>query len=76
VAIFVVYFWDLCLLTAYLVVLCFLNLKGYVKNVTSKGCFILLSRKIDAKVLLSNLSDGFVDNPEKDFPLGKLLIGR
>jgi hypothetical protein len=73
---FVVYFWDRCLLTAYLVVLCFLNRKGYVKNVTSKGCFILLSRRIDAKVLLSNLSDGFVDDPEKDFPLGKLLIGR
>lgn len=50
--------------------------QGYVKNVTSKGCFILLSRKIDAKILLSNLSDGFVDNPEKDFPVGKLLIGR
>lgn len=50
--------------------------QGYVKNVTSKGCFILLSRKIDAKVLISNLSDGYVDIPEKDFPLGKLLIGR
>lgn len=47
-----------------------------MKNITSKGCFILLSRKIDAKILLSNLSDGFVDNPEKDFPVGKLLIGR
>uniref|UniRef100_A0A2N9FCM1 S1 motif domain-containing protein n=1 Tax=Fagus sylvatica TaxID=28930 RepID=A0A2N9FCM1_FAGSY len=50
--------------------------QGYVKNVTSKGCFIFLSRKIDAKILLSNLSDGYVENPEKDFPVGKLLIGR
>ncbi|KAJ4970564.1 hypothetical protein NE237_003663 [Protea cynaroides] len=51
-------------------------IKGYVKNVTSKGCFITLSRKIDAKVLLSNLSDGFVKNPEKEFPIGKLVNGR
>ncbi|KAG6700889.1 hypothetical protein I3842_08G135300 [Carya illinoinensis] len=50
--------------------------QGYVKNVTSKGCFIWLSRKIDAKILLSNLSDGYVENPEKEFPVGKLLIGR
>lgn len=49
---------------------------GYVKHVTSKGCFILLSRKLDAKVLISNLSDGYVDDLEKDFPLGKLVIGR
>jgi rRNA biogenesis protein RRP5 len=36
----------------------------------------MLHQKDVAKVLLSNLSDGFVDDPEKDFPLGKLLIGR
>ncbi|XP_021893902.1 rRNA biogenesis protein RRP5 isoform X2 [Carica papaya] len=50
--------------------------QGYVKNVMSKGCFIMLSRKVDAKVLLSNLSDGFVDSPEKEFPIGKLVTGR
>ncbi|XP_042480100.1 rRNA biogenesis protein RRP5 isoform X1 [Macadamia integrifolia] len=49
--------------------------KGYVKNV-SKGCFIMLSRKIDAKILLSNLSDGFIENPEKEFPVGKLVNGK
>lgn len=47
-----------------------------MKNVMSKGCFIMLSRKVDAKVLLSNLSDGFVDSPEKEFPIGKLVTGR
>ncbi|KAB1222435.1 hypothetical protein CJ030_MR2G028763 [Morella rubra] len=36
----------------------------------------MLSRKIDAKILLSNLSDGYVQNPEKVFPVGKLIIGR
>lgn len=50
--------------------------KGYVKNVTSRGCFIMISRTVDAKILLSNLSDGFIENPEKEFPVGKLVIGR
>lgn len=47
-----------------------------MKNVTPKGCFVTLSRKVDAKVLLSNLSDGYVENLEKEFPVGKLVIGR
>ncbi|XP_073149006.1 rRNA biogenesis protein RRP5-like isoform X2 [Henckelia pumila] len=50
--------------------------QGYVKNISAKGCFVMLSRKIDAKILLSNLSVNFVDNPEKDFPVGKLVSGR
>ncbi|KAL5741947.1 hypothetical protein ACOSP7_028679 [Xanthoceras sorbifolium] len=50
--------------------------QGYVKNVTSKGCFIFLSRKLDAKILLSNLSDGYIENPEIEFPIGKLVVGR
>ncbi|KAK4767494.1 hypothetical protein SAY86_015244 [Trapa natans] len=50
--------------------------QGYVKNVSSKGCFIMLSRKIDARILLSNLADSFIDDPEKEFPVGKLLMGR
>uniref|UniRef100_A0A2P2MJP8 S1 motif domain-containing protein n=1 Tax=Rhizophora mucronata TaxID=61149 RepID=A0A2P2MJP8_RHIMU len=50
--------------------------QGYVKNVTAKGCFILLSRKLDAKILLSNLSDGYIDDPEKEFPIGKLVVGK
>ncbi|XVF75995.1 hypothetical protein PTKIN_Ptkin13bG0232000 [Pterospermum kingtungense] len=50
--------------------------QGYVKNVTPKGCFILLSRKLDAKILLSNLSDGYIDDPKMEFPIGKLVAGR
>lgn len=53
-----------------------MTVQGFVKNVTPKGCFIMLSRKLDAKILLSNLSDGYVENPEKDFPIGKLLVGK
>ncbi|KAF5193438.1 rRNA biogenesis protein RRP5, partial [Thalictrum thalictroides] len=50
--------------------------QGYVKNVMSKGCFIMLSRKVDAKVLLSNLANSFVENPDKEFPIGKLVQGK
>ncbi|XP_058758623.1 rRNA biogenesis protein RRP5-like [Vicia villosa] len=50
--------------------------KGYIKIVSPKGCFILLSRKIEARVLLSNLSDQFVTDLVKEFPVGKLVIGR
>ena len=47
-----------------------------MKNITPKGCFILLSRKLDAKILISNLSDGYVKDLEKEFPVGKLVTGR
>ncbi|PWA39554.1 RNA binding protein [Artemisia annua] len=50
--------------------------EGYVKNVTPKGCFVMLSRKLDAKILISNLSDDFVSKPEEEFPIGKLVNGR
>lgn len=49
---------------------------GYVKAINKKGCFVSLSRDVVARVLLKNLSDGFVNNPEKDFPPGKLVSGR
>jgi len=47
-----------------------------VKNVNSKGCFIILSRMVEARITLSNLSDEYVENPQKDFPVGKLVHGR
>ncbi|XP_041997837.1 rRNA biogenesis protein RRP5-like isoform X2 [Salvia splendens] len=49
---------------------------GYVKNVSKKGCFIMLSRNIDARILISNLSDDFIENPEKDFSIGQLVTGK
>lgn len=52
------------------------NVQGYVKNITSKGCFLMLSRKLDARILISNLSDGYIETPEKDFPIGLLVHGR
>ncbi|CAD6220662.1 unnamed protein product [Miscanthus lutarioriparius] len=52
------------------------EIKGYVKNVNSKGCFIMLSRMVEARITLSNLSDEYVENPQKDFPVGMLVHGR
>ncbi|XP_068652858.1 rRNA biogenesis protein RRP5 isoform X2 [Aristolochia californica] len=53
-----------------------MEVQGYVKNVMPKGCFIMLSRKIEARILLSNLSDGFIVNLEQEFPVGKLVKGK
>nr|GMD39703.1 rRNA biogenesis protein RRP5 isoform X1 [Ipomoea batatas] len=53
-----------------------MTVQGYVKNVTPKGCFIMLSSKVDAKILISNLADGFIESPEKEFPVGKLVTGK
>lgn len=36
----------------------------------------MLSRKVDAKILISNLADGFIESPEKEFPVGKLVTGK
>ncbi|KAJ6846908.1 rRNA biogenesis protein RRP5 [Iris pallida] len=53
-----------------------MEVQGYVKNVTSKGCFIMISRNTDARILLTNLSDGYIESPEKEFPVGTLVHGR
>ncbi|XP_015695265.2 rRNA biogenesis protein RRP5 [Oryza brachyantha] len=52
------------------------EIKGYVKSVNSKGCFIMVSRIIEARIILSNLSDEYVENPQNDFPVGLLVHGR
>nr|BAC79783.2 putative pre-rRNA processing protein RRP5 [Oryza sativa Japonica Group]BAD31015.1 putative pre-rRNA processing protein RRP5 [Oryza sativa Japonica Group] len=52
------------------------EVKGYVKSVNSKGCFIMVSRTIEARIILSNLSDEYVENPQNDFPVGLLVHGR
>lgn len=47
-----------------------------MKNVNPKGCFIILSRMVEARIILSNLSDEYVENPQKDFSVGMLVQGR
>ena len=50
--------------------------KGYVASTTPKGCFVRLTPLVTARVLLSDLSDGFVKNTASDFPPGKLVTAK
>jgi rRNA biogenesis protein RRP5 len=52
------------------------TMQAYVKSTTKKGCFLRLSRQIDGRVLLKELSDGFVPDPVASFPQGRLVVGK
>ena len=52
------------------------RIKGYVKTTSKKGCFVTLSRNIDAMCKLSNLADEFVADPAERFPPGKLITAK
>ena len=51
-------------------------LQGYVKSISTKGCFVGLSKDITARVKLADLADGFVDEVAALYPVGKLVKGR
>eukprot|EP00762_Andalucia_godoyi_P001729 ANDGO_07060.mRNA.1 rRNA biogenesis protein RRP5 len=48
----------------------------YVKATSSAGCFVYIGNGLVGRVMLNQLSDTYVKNPEKNFPPGKLLHGR
>jgi rRNA biogenesis protein RRP5 len=50
--------------------------KGFVKATTKKGCWVCLSHGVDVRVLIKDLSDKFVKDPETEFPVGKLVTGK
>ncbi len=50
--------------------------QGYVKAVTKKGCFVSLSRSLEARVLLKDLSDRFIRDVNAKFPPGTLVLAR
>lgn len=50
--------------------------QGYVRHVSAKGLFVCLDRARDARVKLSALSDGFLEDPAAAFPEGALVRGR
>ena len=52
------------------------EVSGYVKSVGKAGCFVALSRNLDALIKLTNLADGFVEKPSVEFPTGRLVRGR
>ncbi|KAL7554857.1 hypothetical protein ACHAWF_018571 [Thalassiosira exigua] len=49
---------------------------AYVVSTTKKGCFIRLSRYVEGRVILKELSDSFVPNPVTAFPPGRLVVGK
>ena len=48
---------------------------AYVVNTNKKGCFLRLSRNVEGRVLLKELADGFLHDPEVSFPMGRLVVG-
>lgn len=52
------------------------HVQAFVVSTTKKGCFVRLSHKIEGRVVLKELCDGFLPNPDVAFPIGRLVIGR
>ena len=52
------------------------NVAGYVRGVSAKGLFVSLDRQQVARVKLSQMSDGFVEDPAAAFPPGTRVEGR
>jgi len=49
---------------------------AYVVNTNKKGCFLRLSRRVEGRVILKQLADGFLRDPIASFPMGRLVMGR
>lgn len=49
---------------------------AYVVTTNKKGCFLRLSRFIEGRVMLKELSDSFLPDPVSIFPPGRLVVGK
>lgn len=49
---------------------------AYVVSTTKKGCFLRLSRFVEGRTILKELSDSFLPNPASVFPPGRLVVGK
>ncbi|EGZ20320.1 hypothetical protein PHYSODRAFT_490560 [Phytophthora sojae] len=47
-----------------------------VASTSTTGCFVRVDRHTTARVMLRDLSDDFVKDPQEHFPTGKLVAGR
>ncbi|KAL3684900.1 hypothetical protein R1sor_002922 [Riccia sorocarpa] len=50
--------------------------QAFVKSASSKGCFVVLSRSVEGRILIKDLADTFLQDPAESFPPGKLVTGR
>ena len=49
---------------------------AYVVRTNKKGCFLRLSRFVEGRVILKELSDSFLPDPASMFPPGRLVVGK
>ncbi len=49
---------------------------AYVVATTKKGCFLRLSRFVEGRTILKELSDSFLPDPASIFPPGRLVVGK
>jgi rRNA biogenesis protein RRP5 len=49
---------------------------AYVVQTNKKGCFLRLSRKVDGRAILKELSDGYLPDPAASFQQGRLVVGK
>ncbi|PXF41293.1 rRNA biogenesis protein RRP5 [Gracilariopsis chorda] len=52
------------------------KIRGFVRSVDKKGCFVSIGRGVSAHVKLCDLSDEYVVDPKKSFPVGALVQGK
>ena len=52
------------------------NVPAFVMCTNPKGCFLRLSRNAEARVVLKELSVGYVSDPSTFFPPGRLVLGK
>ncbi len=50
--------------------------QGYVKHTANNTLYVALSRNVTGRVFFKNLSNKFIKNPSKMYPIGKLVTGR
>ena len=50
--------------------------QGYVVQTNKQGCFIRIARHIEGRSTLKELCDGFLPDPTKSFPTGRLVVGK
>lgn len=49
---------------------------GFVVSTAKVGCFVRLSRSVEGRVILKELSDEFIPRPDEMFPPGRLVVGK
>jgi rRNA biogenesis protein RRP5 len=49
---------------------------GFVVSTNKAGCFVRLSRSVEGRVILKELSDEFIPRPDEMYPPGRLVVGK